>query len=388
MAGYASLIPVNVLTGFLGSGKTTLLKRLLQSPRLRDTAVLVNEFGEVGLDHHLLEAVKEDTVLLGDGCLCCSMRGDLAGAMRSLYSRRERGEIPPFRRVVIETSGLSDPVPIAYTLLSEPVIRHHFRLGILVATVDAVNASSQLERHGESVKQVAVADRLVITKTDLADPAATEALRQQLIRLNPSASLHDSGDDIDPVHLLVDDAYDEEGRSREIHRWIGPLDAAQLHQEDHLLEKPGHDTHNHDAHNHDIHSQETPGHAPPGKDNMHGDITAHSFHFSEPLDWTAFAIWLTMLLHCHGERVLRVKGLLNVEGEPTPVVLNGVQHIVHPPAHLEAWPDGERRSRLVFIAQGISRRELADSLAAFNGLGRGNSAAQPGIDSGGIGISG
>ncbi len=380
MAGYASLIPVNVLTGFLGSGKTTLLKRLLQSPRLRDTAVLVNEFGEVGLDHHLLEAVQEDTVLLGDGCLCCSMRGDLAGAMRSLYSRRERGEIPPFRRVVIETSGLSDPAPIAYTLLSEPVIRHHFRMGILVATVDAVNASSQLQRHEESVKQVAVADRLVITKTDLADPAATEALRQRLTRLNPSASLHDSGDKIDPVHLLVDDAYDEEGRSREIRRWIGPLDAAQLKRENH-----GDDTHSHDLHSHEPPGDDTHGHAPPGRDNAHGDIVAHSFHFSEPLDWTAFAIWLTMLLHCHGERVLRVKGLLNVEGEPTPVVLNGVQHIVHPPAHLEAWPDGERRSRLVFIVQGIARRELADSLAAFNGLGRGNSAALPGIGTGASG---
>ncbi len=363
MAGYANLIPVNVLTGFLGSGKTTLLKRLLQSPRLRDTAVLVNELGEVGLDHHLLEAVEEDTVLLGDGCLCCSMRGDLAGAMRSLYSRRERGEIPPFRRLVIETSGLSDPAPIVYTLLSEPVIRHHFRMGILVATVDAVNASSQLERHGESVKQVAVADRLVITKTDLADPAATEALRQRLARLNPSASLHDSGEEIDPVHLLVDDPYDEEGRSREIHRWIGAMDGGNMPMESH--------THSHN---------DSP--------NSHGDITAHSFFFSEPLDWTAFAIWLTMLLHCHGERVLRVKGLLNVEGEPAPVVLNGVQHIVHPPAHLEAWPDAERRSRLVFIVQGISRRELAASLAAFNGLGAGKSGAQPVPDSGGFGASG
>ena len=357
MAGYATLIPVNVLTGFLGSGKTTLLKRLLQSPQLRDTAVLVNEFGEVGLDHHLLEAVEEDTVLLGDGCLCCSMRGDLSAAIRSLYSRRERGEVPPFRRLVIETSGLSDPVPIAYTLLSEPVIRHHFRMGILVATVDAVNAPSQLERHRESVKQVAVADRLVLTKTDLADPAATEALRQRLARLNPSASLHTSGEDIDPVRLLVDDPYDEEGRSREIQRWIGPLDGAQSPQESH--------THDHGDSEH-----------------SHGDIEAHSFFFSQPLDWTAFGIWLTMLLHCHGERVLRVKGLLNVEGEPTPVVLNGVQHIVHPPAHLEAWPDAERRSRLVFIVQGIARRELEASLAAFQKAAAGESGPLAGMGSG------
>ena len=164
-----TFIPVNVITGFLGSGKTTLLQRLLAAPQLADTAVLVNEFGEVGLDHHLLQRLDDEIVLLQSGCLCCTIRGDLSAAMRDLYSKRERGEIVPFRRLVIETTGLADPVPILSTVMTEPVLRHHFRLGNVVTTVDAVNGLTHLERQPESAKQAAVADRIVITKTDIAD---------------------------------------------------------------------------------------------------------------------------------------------------------------------------------------------------------------------------
>ena len=349
MAEHGSLIPVNVLTGFLGSGKTTLLSRLLRSPRLRDTAVLVNELGEVGLDHHLLEQVDEQTVLMQNGCLCCSIRGDLQQGLGSLLSRSGRGEVPAFKRVVVETSGLADPAPIAYTVLTEPVLRHHFRMGSIVTTVDGVNGISTLERFEESVKQAAMADRLVLTKSDLADAGEFAALGQKLAALNPSAPQFDAAaGEIDPVRMLVEDPFDPQGRAREVLGWFENPGGASSSQGD------PHGDHGHDFHN-------------PGVFN-HGDIRSLTLIFDEPLDWTAFGVWLTMLLHCHGESVLRVKGLLNVAGEDTPVIINGVQHIVHPPAHLEAWPDADRRSRIVFVMRGIGRQVLQDSLAAFNRL--------------------
>ena len=347
MTDYAALIPVNVVTGFLGSGKTTLLQRLLASPALRDTAVLVNEFGEVGLDHHLLEHVAEGTLLLDNGCICCALRGDLKEALRDLFSRRERGEIPRFSRLVIETSGLADPVPIAYTVLAEPVLQHHFRLGNVVTTIDAVNAEAQLERYPESVKQAAVADRLVLTKTDLSTPAQVRALRARLGRLNRAAPIYDAAaEPLEPEALLVEDIYDPEARVREVSRWW----------------------------------QGAGDHA--SHDHGDGEISSFSLEFAEPLDWTAFGIWLSMLLNRHGENVLRVKGMLNVQGAEAPVLINGVQHIVHPPVHLETWPEGERRSRLVFIVRDLPRARIEASLAVFNALAnRGSAGASSRVNS-------
>ena len=339
MTDYAALIPVNVITGFLGSGKTTLLQKLLASPQLRDTAVLVNEFGEVGLDHHLLENVAEGTLLLDNGCLCCALRGDLQESLRDLFSRRERGEIPRFHRVVIETSGLADPVPIAYTVLAEPVIQHHFRLGNIVTTIDAVNGHSQLAQHSESVKQAAVADRLILTKTDLASAGQVNALRLELDWLNAGAVMIDlAADDLDPERLLTDDTYDQESRAREVGRWL----------EDERLNS-GVTEHEHGSHAHD-------------------EIYSFCVARDSPLDWTAFGVWMTMLLNRHGDKVLRIKGLLNVAGVSTPVLINGVQHIVHPPVHLDRWPDVDRRSRIIFIVQGLSRQRIEASLSAFNAL--------------------
>ena len=347
MTDYAALIPVNVVTGFLGSGKTTLLQRLLASPALRDTAVLVNEFGEVGLDHHLLEHVAEGTLLLDNGCICCALRGDLKEALRDLFSRRERGEIPRFSRLVIETSGLADPVPIAYTVLAEPVLQHHFRLANVVTTIDAVNAEAQLERYPESVKQAAVADRLVLTKTDLCAPAQVRALRARLGRLNPAAPIYDSaGEPLEPEALLVEDIYDPEARVREVSRWWEGAGSHASHDHEH--------------------------------DHGDGEISSFSLEFAEPLDWTAFGIWLSMLLNRHGENVLRVKGMLNVQGAEAPVLINGVQHIVHPPVHLDAWPEGERRSRLVFIVRELSRARIEASLAVFNALANRGAAGAAG----------
>ncbi len=345
MTGGPHHIPVNVITGFLGSGKTSLLQRLLNSEAFADTAVLINEFGEVGLDHHLLEEVDENTLLLQSGCICCTIRGDLKDAIRDLYSRRERGEIPAFRRLVIETTGLADPAPILSTITSETVIHRHFRLGNVIATVDAVNALLHLRRQPESVKQIAVADRIVLTKTDLAKPGAVKKAKEAIGRINPMVPMIEGASGpIDPFLLLAQDVHDESHKLREIELWL----AASRHDEDH-----GHGKlHRHDVNRHDKR------------------IAAFALTFDKPMDWTAFGIWLTMLLQSRGEDVLRVKGILNVIGVATPVVIHGVQHVVHTPVHMKDWPDDDRRSRIVFIVRDIAKAEIADSLSAFNAMAR------------------
>ena len=309
----ADFTPVHLIKGFLGSGKTTLLQRLLADPALGDTAVLINEFGEVGLDHHLLGRIDETMVLLPSGCLCCTIRGELASAIKDLHSKRERGEVPAFRRLVVESSGLADPFPILSTVQADPVLRHHFRLGSVVTTVDAVNGLSR----PESIKQVAVADRLVLTKTDLAPERRTE-LERLLRRLNPDAPLWYAAEQTIGAADLFDDAV----RS--------PLRAI-----------------------------------PTTPDRPHGTVQAFALAFEGALDWTMFGVWLTMLLNRHGARVLRVKGILNVAGSATPVAVHGVQHLVHPPVHMAAWPDADRRSRLVFIVDGLDRTAIERSLRAF-----------------------
>ncbi len=336
MADYATLIPVNLITGFLGSGKTTLLNRLLKSPALAKTAVLVNEFGAVGLDHLLLEAVDGETVVLQSGCVCCTIRGELAEAIRTLLSKRERGLVPRFTRLAIETTGLADPAPIVSTLIAEPVLRHHVRLGSIITTVDAVNGFLHLEDNPESVKQVAVADRLVVTKSDLAGADAVGRLEKALRRVNPTAPILDAlADAFAPEAWMVGDVYDPSHKRAEVSRWWRAKAS--------LPSPHGHASDRHGA-----------------------DIRAFCLTFDVPLDWTAFGIWLTMLLHAHGEKVLRVKGILNVVGVPTPVVIHGVQHIVHPPAHLDRWQGDERRSRLVFIVRGLEQSQIERSLAAFH----------------------
>jgi G3E family GTPase len=310
-----SKTPVTLVTGFLGSGKTTLISRLLAHPDLGETAVIVNELGEVGIDHHLLRRVDERTVLLNSGCVCCTLRGDLADELRDLDSRRTRGEIPHFRRVVVETTGLADPAPIVYTLAAEPVVRHHFELDGIVATVDSVNGLVEVE----SLKQAAVADVLVLTKTDVADP---NGLLPRLRALNPGAEVVEASfGEVEPAVL-----FDRP-----------PQDPRDLELEEHA-------------------------HA--------GDISSFCLVFDEQLDWTAFGIWLTMLLQARGSDLLRVKGLLNVGGPEEasrgPLLLNGVQHVVHPPQHLDAWPDDDRRSRIVFIGRGLDPDAVERSLLAFN----------------------
>jgi G3E family GTPase len=307
--------PVTLVTGFLGSGKTTLISRLLAHPDMGETAVIVNELGEIGIDHHLLRRVDERTVLLDSGCVCCTLRGDLADELRDLDSRRTRGEIPDFRRVVVETTGLADPAPIVYTLAAEPVVRHHFELEGIVATIDARNGLVE----DESLKQVAVADVLVVTKLDVAAPDGLEA---RLRALNPGAEIvAASFGNVEPACLFE--------RPRTDPRDV-PVPEAHEH-----------------GHGHE------------------SGIRAFSLLFDEQLDWTAFGIWLTMLLQARGSDLLRVKGFLNVGGEG-PLLLNGVQHVVHPPEHLDAWPDDDRRSRIVFIGRDLDPESVERSLLAFN----------------------
>ena len=305
------MIPVSLVTGYLGSGKTTLISRLLGHPGMGETAVIVNELGEVGIDHHLLRRVDERTVLLASGCLCCTLRGDLADELRDLLDRRQAGEIPAFRRVVVETTGLADPTPIVNTLLSEPMLRHQYELDGVVATIDAMHGL----RGPESVKQAAVADVLVVTKVDVAEP---ESVESDLRRLNPSAELVEASfGEIDPGLLF--------GRP--------DVDPREIVVEDH--------------------------------DHAHDGVHAVCLFLDAELDWTAFGIWLTMLLQARGEDILRVKGLLNVGGDG-PLLVNCVQHVVHPPEHLDGWADDDRRSRLVLIGRGLDADELEGSLRAFN----------------------
>ena len=337
MSLYGERCPVVVVTGFLGSGKTSLLNRALRDPALGDCAVLVNEFGEVGLDHHLLEVIDGNTVLLASGCVCCTIRDDLKVAVLELQDKRARGAVPAFSRLVIETTGLADPTPIIATFMSDQSLRYHYRPSLVVTTVDAVLGLATLDTHQESVKQVALADRLVLTKTDLASRSALAALRERLAAVNQAAHVVTALDEgLDVAELLRVDAYTRGHRETEVARWFSTA-----------------------SHHHHI------------DDDSRHDSDIHTFCMvvDDALEWTAFGVWLTMLLHCHGDKVLRVKGMLNVQGVATPVVVNGVQHLVHPPVHLARWPDTDRRSRLVFIVQGLAQQALEESLAAFNELG-------------------
>ena len=346
-------IPISVITGFLGSGKTTLLSRLLKHSDMADTAVLINEFGEIGLDHHLVEAVSGEMVVMDSGCLCCTIRGDLAQSLRTLYFRRVRGEIPQFRRVVIEPTGLADPAPILQTLMEDPIIESYYRLDTVVTTVDAVNGASQLDAQFESVKQAAVADRLLLTKCDIATPEAIASLQARLKTLNPGAPLFEvSHGDIEPARLFGAGLYNPATKTVDVQSWLR-AEAYDDHGHDH----DHHHDHEHEHHHHD--------HATPDV-NRHDDrIRATCLTFDEPIDWESFSLWMGSLARYRGEDLLRVKGILNVSGEERPVAVHGVQHVFHPPARLPHWPTEDRRSRLVLITRDMDRAFLEQSFAKY-----------------------
>ncbi|MEX0810245.1 MAG: GTP-binding protein [Dongiaceae bacterium] len=342
----AERLPVSVLTGFLGSGKTTLLRHLLQSPDLSDTAVVVNEFGEIGLDHLLLETAKEDMVLLASGCLCCTMRGDLIDALRRLFRKRWSNEIPAFRRVVIETTGLADPAPIIHTLMQDPLVADKFRLDGIVATVDAVHGEAQLDTHEESVKQAAMADRIVLTKCDLADKAAVASLEARLRALNPAAPLLRAEQGrIDAAALLDAGLYNPATRSLDVQRW--------LNAEAYGAEAYAETTHAHRHDEGDGHRHGDAHHHAPDVNRHNARIRAFVLTHETPLDWARFVDWVEALIAGCGPNLLRLKGVLNVADAQGPVAVHGVQHLFHPPVELAAWPDADRRSRLVVIARDL-----------------------------------
>ncbi len=340
-------LPVAVITGFLGSGKTTLLRRLLQRPDMGDTAVIINEFGEVGLDHALVEHADEDMVVLNSGCLCCTVHGDLVNTLRGMFLKRVRGEVPPFARVVVETTGLADPAPIIHTLMSDPLLSDRFRLDAIVATVDAVNGDATLDNHPESVKQAAVADRLLITKTDMPEAGDVAPLEARLRALNPAAALYRTVDgNIDPGRLFGAALFDPAKKTADVRGWLRE-EAYRGGGREH-----GHGSH----HPHDV--------------NRHDDrIRAFCITLDEPLDWDKVAVWLDFLAAYRGNDLLRIKGILNVRGTERPVAIHGVQHLFHAPAMLDAWPDdepeGERCSRIVFITRDVSRETIEQSLSAL-----------------------
>jgi G3E family GTPase len=336
----ASTLPVTVLTGFLGSGKTTILARLLRDPRFTRTAVIINEFGEVGLDHELIEQSREELVLLSNGCVCCTVRGDLLSTLRGIDDRRAEFEID---RVVVETTGLADPAPILHSLMADPSITARFTLDHLVTTVDAFNGLETLSLHAVARSQAAMADRLVLTKLDLVSDEVSSALRDRLRSLNQFAPQHGANHGaIDPEVLF---------RARE---WLraDPSNDPWFEQLEHLAHEHS-DDHEHD---HEHHLQ----------DQHDSDIESYSIIREEPIPLVKFESWLRMITAMRGADLLRVKGIVNVLDHPDrPVVIHGVQHIFHPPRVLDKWPGADRRTRLVFITRNIARDDIDATLQVF-----------------------
>jgi G3E family GTPase len=315
------------------------LNYLLKQPGLSDTAVLINEFGDVSIDHDLVESIDDDIVVLNSGCVCCTVRGDLITALRDLWFKRVRGDIPEFRRVLIETTGLADPAPILHTLMTDPLISARYRLDGIITTVDAVNGLSQLDRQPEASKQAAVADRLILTKTDIADPEAVATLTERLRALNPAAPLIIAlGGKVNPEAILDVGLFNPQTKHPDVARWL--REEAYHSAPKPYAPKGDKATHSHDANRHDEH------------------ISSFALTFEKPLEWEGFISALELLIASKGPDLLRLKGIVNVAGQESPVVVHGVQHVFHPPVSLDHWPDGDHRTRIVFITRDISKEAV------------------------------
>jgi len=329
MNGAANTVPVTILTGFLGSGKTTVLNHLLRQPDLADTVVIVNEFGAVGLDHLLIEQAIEDAVLLKNGCICCTVRGDIADTLDLLWQRREAGELPPFRRIAIETTGLADPAPVAHALLAEPGARYACRLDGIVTTVDAVHGPMQLDRQPEARRQVAMADRILLTKTDLASREQVAGAEARIGTLNASAPLRRVIDGAVEAH----DVFDLGPDAARLDQWLRPLDMDAHHGHHHLPFR-------------------------------HGEqISSVVLRHDQPILWPSLRRWLESLLSLRGDSVLRMKGVVWLQGDAQPIVLQGVHHVLHPPVRLERTVLQRPLTRIVLITRGLSAAGLRASFA-------------------------
>ena len=334
-------IPITVITGFLGSGKTTLLSSLLKKQEMTNTAVIINEFGEVGLDHSLIEHSDENIIELQNGCICCTIRGDLKKTLLDLLRKKSEGEIEAFNRVVIETTGLADPVPIIHTLISSFDLQKSYLLDGVITLVDAVNGENTLSLQEEAVKQAAMAERIIITKTDLVDRETKESLIKRLSLINPSIKIISSNfGEVSIPELLGFDAYDPYSKSKDVTAWL----AAEEFETDH-----------HHHHQIDV--------------NRHDDrIQAFSITTDEPVSAMAFAFFRDLLTANMGSDLLRLKGIINIVGKDFPAVIHGVQHIFHPVQWLDSWPDKDRRTRLVFITRNIKKDEIEKFFNALLGI--------------------
>jgi G3E family GTPase len=349
------IFPLSILTGFLGAGKTTLLNKLLQAPELADCLVLINEFGEVGLDHLFVEKVDGNVVVMASGCLCCTIRGDLVATLEDLLRRRDNDRIAPFNRVIIETTGLADPAPILHTIMYHPYFMLRFRLDGVITVVDAVTGDATLDRHPEAVKQAAVADRLVITKSDLLaeGDAGLAALRGRLAGLNPTAVQLDAAQgEATPSALLNIGLYDPDKKTPDVRRWLNAeaLDVHADHHE-HYDHHHGHGAHAHDVNRHDAR------------------IRAFALRYDKPVPLSALDMFFELLRSAHGTHLLRVKGIIALDDDPArPLVIHGVQHIFHPPARLDAWPDDDHTTRIVFILHDMAPDFVRGLWKAFMGV--------------------
>ncbi len=359
-----------IVTGFLGAGKTTLLNRLLLDARLARAVVFINEFGDIGLDHLFVKKIDDDMILMASGCLCCTIRGELIDALENLLRERDNGRLGEFDRVIIETTGLADPAPILHTFMSHPYLLLRFRLDGVVTVVDAINGAETLENYPEALKQAAIADRLVVSKSDLINSEdlrhRRERLFTRLAKLNPTARLLDNSHDFDVKNLLDAGLFDPSTKSPQVANW--------LNIEKLLLERRspgqgesiacGHDhVHEHDeVHAHAVENERA-------EINRHGEAIRSFCLVSESaLALSACNLFLEMLRSAHGPNLLRIKGVIALADDLSrPLVIHGVQHIFHPPVRLESWPDSDHRTRIVFIVKDLDPNFVEGLYSAFAG---------------------
>ncbi|MGR4845858.1 CobW family GTP-binding protein [Rhizobium sp. LARHSG275] len=371
MSALNDRIPVTILTGFLGAGKSTLLNRILKDPVMKDAAVIINEFGDVGIDHLLVESSGDSIIELSDGCLCCTVRGELVDTLANLMDAVQTGRVKPVKRVVIETTGLADPSPVMQAIMGNPVIATNFELDGVVTVVDAVNGLQTLDNHEEARKQAAVADRLIVSKKTMAE--ATEGLEKNLRALNPRAVMMDADSaEAGTAAVLVNGLYDPATKIADVGRWLQDEDAHEAHHDhDHDRDRDG-DHHGH--HHHDHHHLGDQGHAhqDPHDVNRH-DASIRSFSIVEekPIDPMALEMFIDLLRSAHGEKLLRMKAIVSVSDRPDrPLVLHGVQSIFHPPVRLPAWPGEDRRTRMVLITRDLPEAFVKDLFDALLGKPR------------------
>ena len=343
----SDITPVTLLTGYLGSGKTTLLNQLLRSPALQDTAVLINEYGEVAIDHLLTRSVSGNITVLANGCVCCSVAGEMVSALRDLYFKRASGEVPYFSRVIIETTGLADPAPIMHTLIEMPLVAARYALSGVVTTVDATHGEAQLDANEEAVKQAAVADRIVVTKVDLASAETIAKLKTRLNLLNPAVAIVESVmGNADAAALFNTGLYQVKQKTVDVKNWLNAEAYRQVSVSQTLprLSAPS------VASNRQRHDER---------------INAFCVRYDEPIDWDSLINVLEMMQSLRGAQILRVKGIVNVVGESQPRVIHAVEHTIYPTAHLAAWPDNDHSTRLVFIVRDLDEAFILDSLKTF-----------------------